>query len=234
MEHLLDPGEEVIWSGVPKKKAYLLPALGGIPFALIFSAFAISMAATAPEGLSGEQWILPVFVLCWVVFLVIVAPVWQFRKFSGVAYAITNRRLLISSGVSKNDVWFASLDGIKETIVKAGIVDKIVGTGKLYPITAEYPYAPQMRSYSRGGMYNLKKVYNIAEGNYEEVSEYDLYTKSISHPHLEGLEEPYAVQKLLKEAISGVGSNYITCEYCRYRYDLDKSGKCPQCGATKS
>jgi hypothetical protein len=233
-EGLLDPGEEVIWSGVPEKKAYLLPAFGGIPFALIFLAFAYLILATAPAGLGGEQWILPIFILCWVVFLFVVPPVWQFKKFSKVSYLITNRRLLINSGVTKNDVWFADLDKIKETIVKTSIVDKVLGTGKLYPITAEYPYAPQLRSYSRGGMYNLKRVFNVAEGKYEEVTEYELYMKSLSHPHLQGLEEPYAVQKLLKETILGAGAYFVSCEYCHYRYDLNKTGKCPHCGAAKA
>jgi hypothetical protein len=232
MNAILDPNETVIWSGKPEKKAFMLPALGGIPFALFFSIFVYLMLTNGP--LSTEKLFLPIFALCWIVFLIIVPPIWQLRKFSGVEYAITNQRLLIKSGITKTDVWFTNLNSIKEIIVKTGIADKILGTGKIYPITAEYPYAPQLRSYSRGGMYNLKKVYNVAEGKHEEVSEYDLYTKSISHPHLEGLNEPYAVQKLLREAIFGSGTNYVTCEHCNYRFDLNKEGKCPNCGATKS
>ena len=36
MKDILDPNEEVLWSGKPDRKAILLPALGGIPFALFF------------------------------------------------------------------------------------------------------------------------------------------------------------------------------------------------------
>ncbi len=210
----------------------MLPAFGGIPIALFFSAFVVLMLSSAPP--SAEAWILPIFVLCWIVFLIVVPPIWQFRKFSGVEYGITNVRLIIKSGITQTDVWFTDLNKIKEIIVKTGIVDKILGTGKVYPITSEYPYAPELRSYSRGGMNNLKRVYNVAEGRYDEVTEYDLYTKSVNHPHLEGLNEPYAVQKLLREAIFGAGVNYVTCEHCSYRYDLNKDGKCPNCGAAKS
>jgi hypothetical protein len=232
MDNILDPGETPLWSGKPEKRAFLLPALGGVPFALFFSAFVYVIIITMQP--TGEQWILPIFVLCWAIGLIVVPPLWQVRRFSGVEYMITNQRLLIKSGITEKDVWFTNLENIKEIIVKTGITDKILGTGRIYPITHEYPYAPQPRSYSRGGMYNLKKVYNVAEGKYEEVSEYELYTKSLSHPRLEGLNEPYAVQKLLREAIFGAGANFVSCEYCHYRFDLNKEGKCPQCGAPKT
>jgi membrane protein YdbS with pleckstrin-like domain len=85
--------------------------------------------------------------------LIIIPPLWQYRKMPHSAYMITNQRLIIKSGISEQDVWFAELDRIKDTLVKIGFVDKILGTGKLYPITAEYPYEPKMRGYSEGGMY---------------------------------------------------------------------------------
>ena len=98
-------------------------------------------------------------------------------------------------------MWFTDLNRIKESIVKIGLPDRILGTGKLYPITPEYPYAPKRHLYSRAGINRLKKVYNIVEGKDEEISEIELYRKSMSHPYLEGLKEPHGVQELLKEAI---------------------------------
>lgn len=175
VDNVLDPDEEVIWSGKPQKRAYLLPAFGGIPFALFFSVF-LYFIITAFT--SGFEWFLPIFVLGWVVFLIIVPPLWQLRKFSGVEYMITNQRLLIKSGITDKDVWFANLDSIKETIVKIGFVDKILGTGKIYPITAEYPYTPQRYFYSEGGMNKTKKVFNIVTGMDEEIQEIELYRMS--------------------------------------------------------
>ena len=35
-----------------------------------------------------------------------------------------------------------------------------------------------------------------------------------------------------EEAIFGAGTNYINCEYCRHLYDLNKEGRCPNCGGT--
>ena len=170
--------------------------------------------------------------------LIIVPPIWQYRKIPHTEYMITNQRLLIKTGITEKDVWFTNLDMIKDAIVKIGFVDKMLGTGKIYPITAEYPYDPKKYRYtlsdSEMASWNkLKKVYNIAEQKYEEIIEMELYRKSQHHPRLEGLNDTYAVQKLLKEAIFGAGTNFVSCKYCYTRYDLNKEGKCPHCGGTQ-
>jgi hypothetical protein len=205
MDRILHQDETVIWRSKPEKKAYILPAFGGVPFALFFSIFLYLMITIGKP--SGEQWSLPIMLSVWIIGLIIVPPVWKFRKLPNIEYLITNQRLLIKSGDSENDLWFTGLGRIKETIVKIGIGDKIMGTGKIFPITPEYPYAPKLRAYSRGGMYNLKKVFNIVEGKDEEVTEIELYRRSISHPRLEGLKEPYRVQELLKDAIFRARAN---------------------------
>ena len=230
MKDVLDPNETVLWRAKPDKKALMLPAFGGIPFALFFLGFsAIWLSLGVPLLESPMVITIPAAII-----LILVPPLWQYRKEPKAEYMITNQRLLIKSGITEQDVWFADLDRIKDTLVKIGLVDKVLGTGKLYPITAEYPYEPKLRAYSQGGMDKPIKVYNIVEQKYEEIPEIELYRKSQTHPRLEGLTEPYAVQKLLKEAIFGAGTNYVSCEYCRFRYDLNKEGKCPNCGETQN
>lgn len=225
-KNILDPNEQVIWSGKPDKKAFMLPAFGGIFFALFFLGITSIFLMTGMPLIESPAVItIPVAIA-----LVVVLPLWQYRKTPHSAYMITNQRLIIKSGVTEQDVWFANLEKIEDTVVKIGIVDKILGTGKLYPITAEYPYEPKPRAYTEGGMYRPKKVFNIPEQKYEEIPEIELYRKSQTHPRLEGLKEPYAVQKLLKEVIFGAGTNYVNCKYCNFRYDLNKEGKCPHCG----
>ena len=197
LDDILNPFEKVIWRGKPKKIAYILPAFGFILFALVFaSAFSYIVYTANPSEIF---WILPI-----VVGLVLgfIPAVWQSKKLPSVEYMITNQRLLIKSGTTKEDVWFTDLSRIKESITKIGLADRMLGTGKLYPITPEYPYAPKMRHYSRRGMDRLQKVYNVIEGKDEMVSETILYSKSVSHPHFEGVKEPCDVQNLLKEAIS--------------------------------
>ena len=229
MDNILDPNEEVLWSSKPNIKAFMLPAFGGIFFALVFLGItSVFLMGGAPLLQSPAIFTIPVSIA-----LIIVPPIWQYRKIPHVDYMITNQRLIIKSGITKDDVWFAALDNIKDAIVKVGLVDKLVGTGKIYPITASYPYEPKGYRFTEGGMNNPIKVFNIAEQRHEEITEMELWRKLMTHPKLEALTDPYGVQKLLKEAIFGAGTNYVSCKYCYSRYDLNKEGKCPNCGGTQ-
>jgi hypothetical protein len=228
LKNVLDPNETVIWRCKPNKKTLTLRALGGIPIALFFLGITSIFLSTGMSLLASPA----VFTIPLAIILVLVIPLWQFRKYPHTEYMITNQRLILKTGISGNDVWFTELDKTKESIVKIGFADKIWGTGSLYPITKEYPCEPRNYLYTEGGMNRLKKVYNTAEQKYEEITEIELRKKTSFHPHLEGLKEPYQVQKLLKEVIFGAGTNFVNCEYCNYRYDLNKEEKCPHCGGT--
>jgi hypothetical protein len=145
-------------------------------------------------------------------------------------YMITNQRLLIKKRIRKENYWFERLQNIKKTIVIRGITGIIFGTGSIYPITETYPYHPQHRRYSEAGSHDLIKVYNLITEQTEEVIKRELYINNHYRPCLNSIKEPYKIQKILEEAIFGVGASYVNCEYCSYRYDLNKEGRCPNCG----
>ncbi len=229
LQNVLDPNETVIWSCKPDKKTHILRSLGGIPIALFFLGITSVFLSSGMPLLESPA----IFTIPLAIILMVAVPLWQFRQYPHAEYMVTNQRLIIKSGISGKDIWFTELDEIKETIVKTGFADKIVGTGSLYPITKEYPYEPKRYAFSEGRMNRLKKVYNLAEKKDEEITEMELYKKIQLHPHLEGLNEPYEVQKLLREVIFGAGTNYVSCDYCNFRYDLNKEGKCPHCGGTQ-
>ncbi len=204
---MLDPSEKIVWRGKPSKTTYLSLAFGGIPFALFFLFFALIFHVFFGFHLLEP----PVLMLIAVAIgLIIIPPFWRLKKFTNEEYMITNQRLLIKSGITRDNIWFVELDKIKEIIVKKGFFDKIFSTTKIYPITAFYPYAPKSYWYDTshwsGFKYippwkRVKKVYNLAEGKYEEVPQSVLYTKTQTHPHLEALKQPHIVEKLLRETI---------------------------------
>ena len=227
LDDYLDPFEKVIWRGKPDKKAMALWGIGGFPIAIFFFLFFLLMIYLG-ENLIG----FPLVILGVVIGLIVVPPIIQLRKYPNAEYMITNQRLLIKSGLKKNDVWFTRLEKIKKVIIKKGITGKILGTGKIYPITETYPYYPKHQAYSEGGMNRLIKVYNLVTEEDDEITELELYTKVMSHPNLDVMKEPHKIQNILEEAIFGAGKNYIDCEYCSHRYDLNKDGRCPKCGGT--
>ncbi len=192
----LNPAETVIWKCKPAKKTILLQSLAGIWFALFFGAFASIMLCTGAPLLG-----LPLALLVVAGCLITAPPIWFMKKLPNTEYALTNQRLLIKTGPTKHNIWQTDLGKIKGFTVKTGVSDKLLGTGKLYPITAEYPYAPKARVYTRRGMDTPRRVFNLSTGTYDEISETELYLKSISHPHLEGIREPYAAKKLFTETI---------------------------------
>lgn len=207
MEDILDPNEQIIWSGKPIKKAFLLSSLWGIPVGLFFLALTTVFLMTGTPFFSSPA----IITIPLAIGLFIVPPIWQKRKTSHAEYMITNQRLIIKSGITKEDVWFEDLDNIKDVIVKIGLFDKLLGIGKLFPITAAYPSEPKGISYTQGGMNRPVKVFNIVEQKYEKITEMEHYRMFLSVPCLTALSEPFVVQKLLKEAIFGTGTNFVSC-----------------------
>jgi hypothetical protein len=115
---------------------------------------------------------------------------------------ITDKRLIIQTWAIKLNTWLADFGEIKEVGVKIGLVDKLLGTGTVYPITAGYPFPPGTRfSYTRRSPGRVHKMYNPATGSYEEFSEMQIWQKTYSRPCLHALREPYEVQKLLQKTI---------------------------------
>ena len=198
---LSDLNEPAIWRGYPSKTTIILQSFAGIWPALFFGAFAIFML-----NFGVPLFGFPIILIAVSLGLVIVPPIWKISNLPKTEYIVTDKRLVIKTGITKENVWSAKLSTIKEVVVTRGIIDRLLGTGKLYPITAQYPYAPKLYAYSKGGMYSTKKVFNLITGTYDEVTQSDLYAKSMSHPHLEGIVEPFKAQKLLKE---NIGSSCI-------------------------
>jgi hypothetical protein len=146
--------------------------------------------------------VLAIMLAGWGFGVIIAPPMYQLKKHANTEYMITDKRLIIQSGAFKLGTWFAYFGGIKEVGVKVGLVDKLLGTGTVYPTTARYPFPPGMRfSYTRGNPGRVHKLHNPATGSYEELSEMQIWQKTYSRPCLHALREPYEVQKLLQKTI---------------------------------
>lgn len=213
IKNILDPNETIIWSGEPDRKPLLPLPMSGIPIALIFLFVVVSILLWIGGPILYSGSILAIFIA--ILFIIISSR--YMRGNPNAKYMITNRRLIIKSGVAKQDVWFVDLDEIKDALVKIGFFDMLYGTGKLYLITSENPHDPSKQQ----PLYDPFMVWKQLDESY-------------NHPHLEGLKEPYVVQKLLKELIFGAGTNYVSCKFCYYRYDLNKQEKCPHCSGKQT
>jgi membrane protein YdbS with pleckstrin-like domain len=179
LDKLLDAKEKVIWSGKPVKKAFVLPGLFSIPFGLVFLGFAIFWMWGASS--SGAPNFFTLFGLPFVLiaFGIIFAPsILQFLRYKNTEYMITDKRIIVQTGTIGLDTRFVDLEKIQEVYVQVGVIDKLLGTGTVYAMTAGFSgFVPRgSYGYGYGGFH-------------------------VNRPSFAALKEPYEVQKLLQKAI---------------------------------
>ncbi len=133
---VLVPGEQVIWSGKPKKNAYIMnKVLGMLPIALIWLAFdSVFIGAAFSGGLGGMSLFIMLFMLLHLM------PVWIWlanaltanRSWKNTAYYVTNRRILIQTGVLSQDVQSIYYKEIENVNLRIGLLDRLLGVGDIY------------------------------------------------------------------------------------------------------
>jgi membrane protein YdbS with pleckstrin-like domain len=180
IERLLDGNEKILWTNKPVKKAFIMPALGSVPFGLFFLGFSIFFLFGVSSA--GAPGFFALFVLLFVLIAVGLTfgpSLWQLLRYRNTEYVITDRRIITQTGAVGLDTRFVDFQKIQEVYVKIGIFDRLFGTGSVYVMTAGAPnFSPAMGPYGYGfgGAYGFR-------------------------PSLAALKDPYDVQKLLQEAI---------------------------------
>ena len=178
LRKLLNVNEEVLWSGKPVRKAFILPGLLSIPFGLIFLAMSVFFMWTMTS--SGAPAFTSLFVLPFFFagFAVAFGPVlFQLLRYRNTEYMITDKRIITQTGAIGLDTRFVDLEKIQEVYVQIGLIDRLFGTGTLFAMTAGFS-----GFFPRGGYGNR-------------------YGGFYGRPSFAALKEPYKVHKLLQEAI---------------------------------
>lgn len=160
IEDVIGSDEQILWSGKPKKRAYLINAFTKmLPIALIWllfdGAFIGLMIGTMDEIPTSVKTFMVVF------FLFHLMPVWIWlsnvltanRQHENLEYAFTNKRIIIKSGIIGIDfknIYYSEIDSVN---LRVGLVDRIEKVGDIY-------------IKSIGGanvLYDLENPYTLAE-----------------------------------------------------------------------
>ena len=132
---MLVPGEQVIWRGKPKKNAYIINKIFGLlPIALIWLLFdGFILTSILADGGPTNTILIPFFLLH-------MFPVWLWlanaltanRSWRNTSYYVTNRRILIQTGVLSQDVQSIYYKDIENVNLRVGLLDRILGVGDIY------------------------------------------------------------------------------------------------------
>ena len=139
IEDVISSDEQILWSGKPKKRAYLINAFTKmLPIALIWllfdGAFIGLMIGTMDEIPASVKTFMTVF------FLFHLMPVWIWlsnvltanRQHENLEYAFTNKRVIIKSGIIGIDfknIYYSEIDSVN---LRVGLVDRIEKVGDIY------------------------------------------------------------------------------------------------------
>lgn len=141
VEDVLNDDEKVLWRGKPNAKSYVLAAmLKMLPIAIIWLIFDGAFIVGISIGMSHGQ--IPLSLLGFIIpfFLLHLMPVWMwifntvkaFKEVKNLEYAITDRRVIIRSGVIGIDFKFVNYTEIDSVNIKVGFIDKIFKVGDIY------------------------------------------------------------------------------------------------------
>ena len=171
VERLLERDERVLWKGTPLRTPFVLASWGTIPFGALFLGFSV-FALVVDWGRGLDSSSLFLVPFLLIGVAMTFGPTaWQLLKYRNTEYLITDRRIITQTGAVGLDTSFVSLDKIQEVYVRVGLLDRYFGRGNVYAATAGH-------------------------------SGYDAGSGSMGYrPSLKALSDPYAVHRLLQQAM---------------------------------
>lgn len=136
LRDMLTDGEEPLWEGKPKKLCFVLRNFGRhLPAAIIFGVFdALSISIVVKNGAFSRMW--PVLVVFFALHLL---PVWKCigklissnLEYKNVIYVMTNRRIILRSGIVGLDFDGVDYSDISNIWVDVSPMGKMLGVGTL-------------------------------------------------------------------------------------------------------
>ncbi len=141
IEDILLVGESVLWRGKPNKRAYVLQeTMKMLPVALIWLLFDGGFIAGMSIGMARGAMSLGILGFIIPFFLVHLTPVWLWIgrtvkatvEIQNIEYVVTDRRIIVRSGVIGIDFKFLNYGEIESVRVKVSWTDKLFKVGDIY------------------------------------------------------------------------------------------------------
>lgn len=141
IDDVVNSDEKILWRGKPNAKSYVLAAmLKMLPIAIIWIIFDGVFIVGISLGMAHGQ--IPLGILGFVIpfFLLHLTPVWiwiantvkAFKEVKNLEYAVTDKRIIIRSGLIGIDFKFVNYTEIDSVNIKVGLIDKLFKVGDIY------------------------------------------------------------------------------------------------------
>ncbi len=179
IDNMLDPGERVLWRGVPHRGLYVLGSVGLLVFAAIWGAFDFFFIRVMKFGMMGAPgfgaaggmtfFMIPFFALHLMpVWIAVFGILYRALAYHNVEYVITDKRVYCASGLFGVDVVSVEHREISDLAVDVNPLEKLAGVG------------------------TIRLTPDVARGSGKN--------RRVSHGHrLKHIEDPYEVFRQLKQ-----------------------------------
>ncbi len=137
IKEVLTQGEELLWSGRPKKSAFIInKTVTMLPIAIVWLALDLSFIIPIfSAGLFGQTWffMIPFFAIH-------LMPVWIWlgnvltakKKWDRTQYAVTDRRIIIQTGLwgmNYESIFYKDISNVQ---LRVGLIDRLLKVGDIY------------------------------------------------------------------------------------------------------
>jgi len=138
IQTILEDNEQIIWEGKQDLKSAIISSLTGMIFLFIFGAlFQFMTSGTGTCTINGQ--IRPAeacagignYISYGLFALALLIPITSFLRYKVTRYIISNKRILLKSGLIGADMRSIYYDQVKSAFVNVGLVGKIFGTGSI-------------------------------------------------------------------------------------------------------
>lgn len=185
IDSILENKEQKRWEGKINRKVIVTTLVIGLIIVIGLSVFFFSKETINYTSNEQPKQISGFFIGSIILSLGLLIVVLNFFSNFVVEYAITNKRVIIKSGLIGTDyksIYFEQMTGV---VIDVGLIGKIFGTGNVKIDTGK------TETYSSGG------------GNRGSHSNYqDIRTRTM-YDVLKNIDNPYEVHKIIQPAITG-------------------------------
>jgi len=184
IDNVLERSERKVWEGKINRKVMFTGLIIGLVIVILISAF-FFVKETIDYTSNGKPKQIGGFTIG-IIVLVVGMLIIFLNFFSNlvVEYGITNKRIIIKSGLIGTDYKSIYFEQISQVVVDVGLIGKIFGTGNLKIDTGK------TETYSSGGA----RVGGVSHQSIRTRTMYDT---------LKNIDNPYEVYNIIQPSITG-------------------------------